>query len=146
MSLLIGFLLNPLVILLLVIGAVVYLRRARPGERSGERFLRGLWLTLLVLSTAGFGLCGGFGVVAGLVSVTEGGESGAYGAMFLAVGGVGVAIAALTGWLLRRALRADRQLSAAPEPDDVDLSPFSPAAPPPATPPSPRDNGQDGPS
>lgn len=146
MSLLIGFLLNPLVILLVVIGAVVYLRRARPGERSGERFLRGVWLSLLVLCTAGFGLCGGFGVVAGLASVAEGGESGAYGAMFLAVGGVGVAIAALTGWLLRRTLRADREHSAGTAPEEVDLSPFTPAPPPPAPPPSPRDNGQDSPS
>lgn len=143
MSLLIGFLLNPLVILLLVIGAVVYLRRARPGERSGQRFLRGLWLSLLVLSTAGFGLCGGFGVVAGLLSLGDSAEGRAYGAMFAIVGGIGVAIAMVTGWLLRGALRADRQQSAAAEPDDVDLSPFSPAAPPPAPPPSPRDDGQD---
>lgn len=141
-----SLLFNPLVIVLLLVGAVIYMQRARRGGSTGQRFVRGLWLTLLVLSTAGFGLCGGFGVLAGLFSLGDGAEGRAYGAMFAIVGGIGVAIAMVTGWLLRQALRADRQQSAAAETDDVDLSPFTPAAPPPATPPSPRDNGQDDPS
>ena len=109
-----SLLFNPLVIVLLLVGAVIYMQRARPGGTAGQRFLRGLWLTLLVLCTAGFGLCGGFGVVAGLISLGDSGEARAYGAIFGIVGGIGVAIALLTGWLLRRALRADRPAADTP--------------------------------
>lgn len=114
MSLLLGVLFNPLIVLLVIIGAVVYMKRARPGGSPGQRFARGLWIALLVLFTAGFGLCGGFGVVAGLASVAESGESRAYGLMFLVAGGIGVAIALLTGWALRSTLRRLRAPAAAP--------------------------------
>jgi hypothetical protein len=126
-----SLLFNPLVIVLLVAGAVIYMQRARPGGTAGQRFLRGLWLTLLVLCTAGFGLCGGFGIVAGLFSLGEGAEGRAYGAMFAIVGGVGVVIALLTGWLLRRTLRDDPSAASAAGDEAEDLSPFSP---PPAAP------------
>jgi len=134
-----SLLFNPLVIVLLLVGAVIYMQRARPGGHTGQRFVRGLWLTLLVLSTAGFGLCGGFGVVAGLMSLGDSGEARAYGAMFAIIGGIGVAIAMVTGWLLRQTLRADPAAAAAVSDEAADLSPFTPP------PPAPGDASRDEP-
>ena len=128
MSILLGILLNPLVLLLLGVGAWVYMKRhENDGMTTGQRFLRGVWISLLVLCTAGFGLCGGFGLVGGLVSMGGSGESAAYGGMFAIVGGIGVAIALVTGWLLRRALGATPTTASVVD-EAGDLSPFSPAA------------------
>lgn len=115
MNTLLGILLHPLVLTVLIAGAALYMRFARPGGGPVQRVLRGIWIAVMVLFTAGFGLCGGFGLVFGLNGLREGGEAGAYAIMFVVVGGIGVLIAVAYGWGLWRTLK---RLRAPATPED----------------------------
>ena len=119
-------LLNPFIGLLPVLAALWYLRRHRndaPGE--GPVWLRGLCIVLLVLFVAGFGLCGAWGTVVGVVSLVAGGggERG-YAPIFLIVGGAGLGIAVGLGWAFRRLIRPT--VAPAPAPSPYDRPPTDP--------------------
>ena len=78
---------------------------ARPAEPlTLDRAMVGLWrgvvMVTLVMAMAGFGLCGGMGVLGGLSSLFNG-DSG--GVALIGLGAVGLGIA---WWLARRAFRA----------------------------------------
>jgi hypothetical protein len=97
---------NPLT-LLAAFGWAVWMLRgtaALPGPLS-ERQRRGRTLALaaLVVLVAGFGLCGGAGTVMGLSTLLgNSAEARAYGQLFLVPGVLGLAVAALCLWLMRR--------------------------------------------
>ena len=69
-----------------------------------DRLWRKASLVVMVLLVAGFGLCGGFGTVAGLMSLfgSASSEARSYGVMFLVPGLVGLVIALIGLWLLRK--------------------------------------------
>ena len=119
--------LNPVVLLLLVPVALWYLRRHRndPPAEGRARWLRGLAIGLLVLFVGGFGVCGTWGTVVGVVSLVAGGggERG-YAPIFLIVGGAGLGIAVGLGWAFRRLTRPT--VAPAPAPSPYDLPPTDP--------------------
>lgn len=103
-----GLLFNPLLWLLAGGAAVVYLARLRhlPPGQTGSRVWRALAIGVLGLFIAGLGLCGGAGAIGGLVML--GGadaQSGGYGMLFLVAGAVGLCLAGLVFWMLRRLTR-----------------------------------------
>lgn len=120
----------PLLGLLPVLLALWYLRRQRHRPQGGPASaLRGLALVVLVLFVAGFGVCGAWGTITGLVSLFTGsGEARAYAPAFLLVGGVGLAIAGGLVWLFRWVTRPE---PGAPAPAEaVSINPFDPPPPP----------------
>ncbi|HSI48265.1 MAG TPA: hypothetical protein VLA61_08355 [Ideonella sp.] len=97
---------NPLT-LIAVFGWAVWMLRgtaALPGPLSeGQRRGRVLALAALVVLVAGFGLCGGAGTVMGLAGLREtSSEARAYSTLFLVPGLLGLAVALLCLWLMRR--------------------------------------------
>lgn len=116
-------LLNPLLWLLPVVLAVWYLRRHRndPRPAQGPRtVLRWLAIAMMVLFVGGFGVCGAFGVVTGVASAfSASSESRSYGMIFLIVGGIGVAVAVVSGWLFRRLTRPSAEPVRAPDPASI---------------------------
>jgi nitric oxide reductase large subunit len=105
-SVIAGLLINPFT--LAAVFAVLKLRStaAKDGPlTAAESRWRTVALVILVVEVTGLGLCGGFGTLAGLVSLAQGGahtEAGAYGLMFLVVGIPGLALAGLGLWILRK--------------------------------------------
>jgi uncharacterized membrane protein YfcA len=110
-----SWLTNPLLVIALVALAIYTLRRTREpaGELSeSDRRWRMLAVGVLGFFVLGFGVCGAFGTVAGLMSLLgqgggSAGEARAYGTMFLIAGLLGLAVAGLGVWLLRRYQRRD---------------------------------------
>ena len=109
---------NPLTLLAVFAWAVWMLRgtAALPGALS-ERQRRGRVLALAALTVlvAGFGLCGGAGTVMGLATLGDtSGEARGFGVLFLVPGLLGVAVALLCVWLIRRYRRRDDTETSAP--------------------------------
>jgi small neutral amino acid transporter SnatA (MarC family) len=105
-------LLNPLTLLIGVVLAVRHLKRTRDPQQPlsvGDQRRRTVALGLLIFLVAGFGLCGGFGTYAGVASYfgSSSGEARAYGILFLVPGLVGLALAAVGLWLLRKYRRPE---------------------------------------
>jgi hypothetical protein len=83
------------------------LRRTRdlPGPLSpSDRRWRQAAVVVLGLFVAGFGVCGAFGTVAGIGTLlgNSGGEARGYAVMFAIPGLIGLGLAALGVWLLRK--------------------------------------------
>jgi hypothetical protein len=116
------FFLSWLTFPLLLALAIYTLRRTRgPAQdmTAADRTWRLLAVAALGLFVAGFGLCGAFGTVAGLMGMlgsgANSGEARAYGVMFLGCGLFGLGLAGLGAWVLRR-YRQPGPASAAPDP------------------------------
>jgi len=111
LSFVVVVLFNPLTLLAVFAWAVWMLRGTAglPGPLSdGQRRGRVLALVALVVLVAGFGLCGGAGTVMGLVGLREtSAEARAYAPLFLVPGLLGLAVASLCLWLMRRYRRQD---------------------------------------
>jgi uncharacterized membrane protein YfcA len=110
---------SPLLWLVLVGLAIWQLRRTQrdPAKLAGRGQLwRRAAIVLLMLIVGGFGICGGWGVVTGVASMGgQDRQSASYGVIFLVVGGAGLALALVLGWVLYRYTRsAKAPPSAAP--------------------------------
>jgi uncharacterized oligopeptide transporter (OPT) family protein len=106
-----GWMLNPLLLIALIVFAVLTLSRTRDPSKAlspADRRWRIAALGVMLFFVLGFGLCGAFGTVAGLVSLLDqtSGEARAYGVIFLLPGLVGLALAAVGVFLLRKHRRA----------------------------------------
>jgi len=106
----------PLALLVLAVRTLKRTRDPAVPLSPADLGWRNASLALLVLSVAGFGLCGGFGTFAGLSSFmgSASSEARAYGTLFLVPGVVGLLIALIGVWLLRKYRRVSTNTTDTP--------------------------------